>query len=1044
MRRLAPLYVSALVLLAGCATHSKQGTLAELGNVKPKLQDVRVTDGLEKAMASYRHFLKEAPNSALTPEAMRRVADLSIEKEYGYIEDAEPKTAAKPDGNAASGITAPPVESPVVDAANAAASSSAVAASGKTESEAGFENRVAHTTIPSEGGNGHFEANVPGAADDLENATAEQAIRIYKKLLTKYPDYGRNDQVLYQMSRAYAELGQTDAEMNVMRRFARLFPDSRYMDEIEFRIAEYSFAHKKYLDAEDAYKFVVKMGPDSPYYELALYKLGWTYYKQQMYDEALVEYFALMDHKVSTGYDFSQKHDETENKRIEDTYRVVSLSFSNLGGAKAITEFFSRHGHRAYENQVYSHLGEFYLTKRRYSDAASAYQAFVGLYPFNKESPRFNKRVIEIYKKGGFGKLVVEAKKKYSQTYALNAPYWEHFDVKTRPDVVAYLKQNLEDLASHYHALYQDPRYVKDKQTNYVEALTWYRNYLKSFPREKESPGLNYKMADLMRENGDFMGAATAYEATAYNYPLHDKSSEAGYAAVYAYRQALKQATDAAKPAIKQQIIQSSLKFADTYPQHKKVAVVLGAAADDLYSTKNYDLAIKTAMRVINDYPKSDKDLLRSSWLVVGHGSFELANYPEAEKGFHSALDLMPENDKDRPGLIDNLAASIYKQGEQARDKKDYLAAAQNFLRIDTLAPTSTIRPNAEYDAAAALMQLKDWDRAAKVLVAFRKNWPDNKLQPEVTKKIAFVYKSAGKFNLAAAEYQRMELESNDDKVKRGALEVAGDLYQKIDDKQHQLEVYSRFVKLFPKPIGPALEMYHKMAEVYLAQNDQGAYKSILKKIISIDSGAGNARTDRSRYLAAEADLTLTQPIFDRFISVQLVEPLKKNLDLKKRYMKEAIAAYTKLLDYEVADVTAASTYYMAEIYLGFKKALLASERPKNLNKVEMDQYEMALEDQAYPFEDKAIKVHQKNIELLHSGIYSPWIDKSIAELAKLYPAAYARTEEHTGYINSINSFDYVVREPVRKTEEKKDGQQSSSKGGSQVTAVAASDGKHG
>ncbi len=42
-------------------------------------------------------------------------------------------------------------------------------------------------------------------------------------------------------------------------------------------------------------------GPTPTYYELALYKLGWTLYKQEFYDEALHQFIALLDYKVSIG-----------------------------------------------------------------------------------------------------------------------------------------------------------------------------------------------------------------------------------------------------------------------------------------------------------------------------------------------------------------------------------------------------------------------------------------------------------------------------------------------------------------------------------------------------------------------------------------------------------------------------------------------------------------------------------------------------------------------------------------------------------------------
>ena len=48
-------------------------------------------------------------------------------------------------------------------------------------------------------------------------------------------------------------------------------------------------------------------GARSDFYELALYKLGWSLYKQDFYEEALHRYMALLDYKLSVGYDFDQR-----------------------------------------------------------------------------------------------------------------------------------------------------------------------------------------------------------------------------------------------------------------------------------------------------------------------------------------------------------------------------------------------------------------------------------------------------------------------------------------------------------------------------------------------------------------------------------------------------------------------------------------------------------------------------------------------------------------------------------------------------------------
>ena len=100
--------------------------------------------------------------------------------------------------------------------------------------------------------------------------------------------------------------------------------------------------------------------------------------------------------------------------------------------------------------------------------------------------------------------------------------------------------------------------------------------------------------------------------------------------------------------------------------------------------------------------------------------------------------------------------------------------------------------------------------------------------------------------------------------------------------------------------------------------------------------------------------------------------------------MKVSTQAFNKLVEYEVGEVTAAATFYLAEIYAHFSKALTESERPDGLNDLEMQEYELAIEEQAYPFEEKAIQIHEKNLELISIGIYNAWIDKSSCKIGQI------------------------------------------------------------
>jgi TolA-binding protein len=982
-------------LVVACAGGPGGRTLADLHDVEPDVTEVRVENSLDRAIVGYREFLEAAPESTLTPEAMRRLADLKVEKEFGIIGDGEIAELPAPEGTAAAAevrATSPrrPRAAGIAD---------------HSESERDFELRAggeAESALASEG----LALELPGGEKAPSTGPLE-AIELYDQILATYPTYRHNDQVLYQKARAYDELGRIDEAIAVIERLIAEYPTSRHIDEVQFRRAEYFFTRRNYRAAEEAYSAITEIGPGSEFYELALYKLGWTFYKQELHEEALHEYVTLLDYKVSTGYDFDQSQDEGDERRIADTYRVLSLSFSNLGGPEAVEAYFAANGHRGYEDRIYSHLGEFYLEKLRYHDAAAAYRAFVALHPLHRASPHFSMRVVEIYEAGDFPKLVLESKKDFAATYGLESEYWHHFGVDESPEVLSYLKANLEDLAKHYHALYQEAELAEEKPANFQEALRWYRAYLTSFPEDPQAPAVNYRLADLLLEHEEFGAAAREYERTAYDYPEHERAAAAGYAAIFAHREHQKLVVGTKAREVRREAVASTLRFVDTFPEHEHAAAVLGAAADDLYGLREFDRAIATAEKLIDRYPEAALPLRRSAWAVIAHSSFDTAAYPRAERAYARVLEMTAADDDSRQAVVDNLAASIYKQGEEANRAEDHRSAAEHFLRIAQVAPTSEIRALAEYDAGAALIHLEEWSQAAAVFDAFRQVYPEHELRREATKQMAFVYREEGNLSGAAREYETVAAEAEEPDVRREALLVAGDLYENSGLMDRALAVYLRYVSEFPEPIETAVETRFKIAEMCEAQRDEEAYRQQLRRIVEIDEAAGEKRTARVRYLAARSALALSEVFYHRFDEIELVQPFERNLQEKNRRMDAALDAFASLVDYEVGEVTAAATFYMAEVYAGFSRALMDSERPDNLDPNEMQDYEMVLEGEAFPFEERAIEVHQKNLELMAAGVYNQWIEKSHSKLAELVPGRVAKFESSSGWIKSIDTYAY-------------------------------------
>jgi TolA-binding protein len=837
-----------------------------------------------------------------------------------------------------------------------------------------------------------------------EGLRSTEAIHLYSALLKAYPAYERNDSVLYQLARAYDLDAQPDKALATLDRLVKDYPHSHFIDEAQFRRGELLFAAKSYAAAQSAYQAVVKSGPTSSFYNQSLYKDGWSLFKQGDDEGSLSAFAGVLDSVLVSKRDPTVMIEldalsRPNRELVEDTFRVMSITFSYLDGPKSIDQFVKSRSLRPYSYLLYARLGDLYIEKERYTDAADAYRAFVSQDRDNERAPLLQMQAIDAYSKGGFPELVLQGKEEFVEDYAFGTPYWKNRTPRGEPAVVAELKTNLQDLAQHYHAEAQRTHALPDAQA----AAKWYRRFIASFPDDPDTAVTNFALADTLFESKQYLEAAQEYEKTAYGYGTHDKAGAAGYAAIVAYSKEEESRTGDAKAKLHTREIDSSLKFAATFPANPESAAVLTRAAADLYSVKDFGRAITAAQALLAKTPPADSSQQRVAWTVIANSEFEQGEFAKAETGYTRAEALMPPTDPQRPVIVERLAASIYKQGEEKNKSGDSAGAVDDFLRVAQEAPTSKVRSNADFDAGALLIDQKQWDRAIVVLEAFRRNFPDSPLQADVNRKLAVAYSESNQTAAAAREFERIaQSPSETPAVQREALLRAADLYEKSFDIVHARAMLELFVKRFPLPINPAMEARNRLALMAEKSGDSTEYDHWLREIIAADRTAGAARTDRSRALAAKATLTLAEPIRDTFMRIKLVVPLKKSLAEKSKAMEAALKAYTEAADYQVADVTTAATFESAELYRQLGKDLMSSERPKNLSKDELEQYDVLLEEQAFPFEEKAIKLHEVNTARTREGIYDEWVQKSFSALAQLNPGRYAKVEISDPLVDSI------------------------------------------
>ncbi|MEE3388289.1 tetratricopeptide repeat protein [Alcanivorax sp.] len=835
----------------------------------------------------------------------------------------------------------------------------------------------------------------PSLAD--HDVDYDTAISLYQELLNSTNDPGQRAEAYYLLSKAYAMDGNLEQAQTSLDALVSQYPNSEWALESQFRRGEMLFSDGDYEYAEQAYADVIKRGTDNEFYNQALYKRGWSHYKLGDYELAQASFFTLLDNLNGR----SELADDTsmENKLFTDTQRVVSLAFSNLDGPDSVRNWFARNGNRDYEPAIYRSLGQVYLGQERFRDAAEAFDMFVQVYPDSTLAPEFSSLQIEAYQKGGFPTLVLPAKEKFIQHYGINSDYWgRHPDI--REQYVSLLKGHILDLAEYHHVLAQQ----SGKPADYREPARWYQEYLNTPPASEDQGKVNHRYAEVLYAAEDYATAISEFERTAYQYPDYEKGGDAAFNALVAYQKILDGNPDAEQEnAWRKKKIASAQQYGQRFPAHPEVPNVLHDTAEDQLALGDVEGAVKTAGILVNRQPPPSAELMRYGWATIANGEFDLGRFKVAEMAYGKLLD-MQMSPEQRSLYREKLAVSIYRQAEQQQEQGNLDIAAATFLRVGQTVPEAAVRKNAEFDAATLFINQGRSTAAIPVLEAFRERYPDDPLTDTIPDKLAIAYEKEGNYTAAAGELQLIaaNYKSDDPELSRQALWKAAEMQDRAEQPQASIALYQQYLQEWPQPYDFRSEAQFRLVELNRKTGNSERETYWLQQLVTSYREAGNEANDRVAWLAAYASFTLAEPNFQEFKRISLSQPLKTSLAAKTDVMKKALADYQAVADIGVAEYATAANYKIGEMYRVLARDLIASERPKGLDELELEEYTMLLEDKAFPYEDQAIDILIANTNLVTDDIYDQWVKKSFGALAELIPGRYAKFEQVESYVDII------------------------------------------
>lgn len=829
---------------------------------------------------------------------------------------------------------------------------------------------------------------------------ASKSIEIYEQILRDQPESAGNSRILYQLARAYEADGQLEKSLATLEIFTRRYPDAPEAQEARFRSAELLFALQRYREAELYYVQHYRYGEKSPYYEPALYKLGWCHYKQSQYAEALANFYRVLErypqaYRTDSTTLNTADLDRARREMLDDSLRGISLSYAALGDANAAQPELARLNGKPYELLVNERLVRHYLEKQRFSDAAQTLQAFAQRHPQHPRAAAMLTEAIDIYARGDFPSQVVAGKQAYVQRFSTQAGA-QAADPAVRGRVDQYRRE-----VARYRF---DEAQRTQREVDVRAAVDSYRDVLGNASDSAESSQMRFQLAEQLYRSGQFAAAAEEYERVAYGAHPGANGAAAAYGLTLAWQHAADKQSETVALGARKNFISSALRLAERYPAHPEKATVLTRSAEELLKLKDLPQAAAVARRAVQASSQSPEPLRYSVWSVVAAAEFQLGHDAEAETAYRELLRLSPANDPRRVDHLRGLAAALYRQGESRKKAGDLRAAADIFLRVGQAAPESDIRATADYDAGAAFIALKDWPRAIQVLEGFRNRYPQHPLQQDVGRKLAVAYTENGQKDKAALEFASIASKGSragdDPGLRQEAAWQAAELHAQAGQSRQAIAAYEKFLLQFPQAFERGIEARQRLIEMDVGNTPK--LRERQRALIDADRNAGTKRSERSRYLAAKASLSLADAERETFQRIALKAPLEQSLRAKKTQMEKALAGYARAADYNIAEVTTAATCHLGEIYLDLSRALLDSPRPRGLSAEEQTQYKLLLEEQAFPFEEKAIEIHETNIRRASNGVYDVWVQRSYDALARIAPARFGKTERGDDLVQAL------------------------------------------
>ena len=808
--------------------------------------------------------------------------------------------------------------------------------------------------------------------------SAEQEAGIYEDVLESYEDIlargsfsGRLDELLYQMAKAHALTGQHQQSIDRLEQLIGLYPKSPLVPEARFRVAEADFSAGRYREAEAGYRQLLDGDGKQDIASKARYMMGWSQFKQGAgaWDRSVESFMALLDQHLPEPERLKSPPAESRDM-VEDSFRILAVMAARSDNARSLDRWLAGRNPAPWVPILYDRLADLHAHEGRYQQAVAVNEAFAAAYPDNAAASDMLAQSVEFWQMAGDVGAARVARSDYVARFASDARYTA---------LNGNQKANWRDYSrflADYH--YAGKRW--SRSADYYESLAL---------RADNTGEILHLAGDARLQMGRLDQALANFEKAAYTYS-HDRSAESAWAAISILRGRLGNRSEPVTGALAS-LSSAEQRYTNAFGPDARLSALRADLANRWLEAGDGQQALRYA-RATLDWPQASPREQYAAWLVTARVRQGDGDYPQAEAAWRQALQLVQatpqvaEARDDEQKIQNQLATAIYRQAETAAGAGKTALAVANFQRVETILPGSEIAIKARFDAANTLLKAADWQTAINELRRFRLDFPEDALTAETSEKLVYAYQQSGQPVKAAGELMAAAGSAPEPwpiKLRAAAL------YHEAGAEPERNDLYQQWLAVAPEPTDAGDHLQQQSMRQRLIES--GIDVSNQQNTLLAREDASEWHSEETLQWAADAALALGSDAAERFAAIALTAPLETTLARKQQAMEQAQTYLLQAESFAGEAVQSEVLYRRAELYRTLASDLMASEVPAELNDMETMQYQMLLEEEAFPLEERAMALHARNHQRITGQGYDQWIARSLEALAGMHPGRYQR-----------------------------------------------------